>query len=91
MTPAEYAAATGQSLADAERQIDERLDILWNVDARECEACGRQAGDPAGTTTENDDALRATAFDPGWYIENVMVVEDGETVHYARVRCPECR
>lgn len=79
MNAVEYAAATGQSVEDAERQIEERVMIAWGVDAQECESCGTPLPD-------------GVASDPTWHMDSVMNGRDdtGEPIILAEIRCPKC-
>ena len=66
-----------ENVLDAQ-QIEERVAILFSVDAQECHGCGRVAG--------------PVADDPRWFIETTMGPNDasGEPILEATILCPAC-
>lgn len=65
-------------------QMGERADILWNVDERACQGCGR-----AYTTDQVGDL----SADASWFVDSYLVPNESlpeEPVRLATILCPEC-
>lgn len=66
-----------ENVLDAQ-QIEERVAILFGVDAQECQGCGIVAG--------------PVADNPEWFIETTLGGPDasGEPIIEATILCPAC-